>query len=102
MKYDFLIVNFYPIMGMIFGLAITKEILSHMNGSITVQSEYGTGTSFTVIIPQKASDMEPVGRIDYMVIADQGRDDVPIFLREHILAIFRCDAVRHNAYLQVN
>ncbi len=35
------------------GLAISKQLTSMMNGDITVQSEYGKGTIFTVRIPQK-------------------------------------------------
>ncbi len=35
------------------GLAITKNLLNLMNGSITVSSEYGKGSTFTIKIPQK-------------------------------------------------
>lgn len=35
------------------GLAITKKLLDLMNGQITVQSKYGEGSKFTVIIDQK-------------------------------------------------
>jgi CheY-like chemotaxis protein/anti-sigma regulatory factor (Ser/Thr protein kinase) len=34
------------------GLAITKRLCMAMGGNITVQSEYGKGSSFTVVIPQ--------------------------------------------------
>jgi len=34
------------------GLAITKGILKAMNGDITAESEYGTGSKFTLTIPQ--------------------------------------------------
>ena len=35
------------------GLAITKKIIQLMNGKITLQSIYGVGSKFTLIIPQK-------------------------------------------------
>jgi signal transduction histidine kinase/CheY-like chemotaxis protein len=34
------------------GLAITKSICSEMGGDITISSEYGKGSTFTVLIPQ--------------------------------------------------
>ena len=35
------------------GLAITKKLVELLNGTINVESEYGEGTKFNVIIPQK-------------------------------------------------
>ena len=43
------------------GLSITKNLVSLMNGKITVKSEYGRGSTFTVVIPQEVSEKEPVG-----------------------------------------
>ena len=34
------------------GLAITKEIIDQHNGTITIESEVGKGTTFTLRIPQ--------------------------------------------------
>jgi len=34
------------------GLSITKKLCSAMNGSISMESEYGKGSTFTMIIPQ--------------------------------------------------
>ena len=45
------------------GLAITHSLLSMMGGKISVESVYGRGTSFTVILPQKVVSCEPVGNI---------------------------------------
>jgi signal transduction histidine kinase/ActR/RegA family two-component response regulator len=44
------------------GLAITKMLLDLMDGTITVESEYGRGSVFTVRIPQQAADPSPLGR----------------------------------------
>jgi len=38
------------------GLAITQGLLAAMNGAITVKSEYGKGSKFTIKIPQKIGD----------------------------------------------
>ena len=45
------------------GLSITKNILNQMNGEIDVTSEYGKGSSFVVMIPQKIVSHEPIAFI---------------------------------------
>ncbi len=42
------------------GLAITKNLVSLLNGTITADSVYGSGTTFTVNIPQKVIDSTPI------------------------------------------
>lgn len=41
------------------GLAISKRLLEMMQGEIWLESEYGTGSRFSFIIPQKAIDKTP-------------------------------------------
>jgi signal transduction histidine kinase/FixJ family two-component response regulator/HPt (histidine-containing phosphotransfer) domain-containing protein len=43
------------------GLSITKRLVSMMDGKITVESEYGKGTSFTVTIRQAVVDKQTLG-----------------------------------------
>ena len=43
------------------GLAITRSLLSLMGGSIRLESVYGEGSTFTVTVPQKIREPEPLG-----------------------------------------
>ncbi len=43
------------------GLNIAKQLVTQMRGSIVVDSEYGKGSTFTVMIPQKVMDTKPLG-----------------------------------------
>jgi signal transduction histidine kinase/DNA-binding response OmpR family regulator len=43
------------------GLSITKKLLTLMNGSISVESEYGKGSTFSMRIPQRIIDETPIG-----------------------------------------
>ena len=45
------------------GLAITSSLLAMMGGSIHVESVYGEGSAFTVLIPQRVVGMEPLGSV---------------------------------------
>ncbi len=43
------------------GLAITKMLLEMMNGDVKVESTYGAGSVFTIVIPQVVLAEDPVG-----------------------------------------
>ena len=45
------------------GLHIIKQLLDEMQGEIKVRSIYGKGSMFTVTIPQKVIDAEPIGMV---------------------------------------
>ena len=46
------------------GLSITNRILSEMDSSISVKSEYGVGSVFTITIPQQYEDDIPIAKVD--------------------------------------
>ncbi len=46
------------------GLSISHQLVSMMGGNITVNSEYGSGSTFVITIPQKISSAEPVGNFN--------------------------------------
>jgi signal transduction histidine kinase/HPt (histidine-containing phosphotransfer) domain-containing protein/DNA-binding NarL/FixJ family response regulator len=46
------------------GLAITKRLCIAMGGGITLESEYGKGSAFTVIIPQGIDSRDPFAAVE--------------------------------------
>ena len=43
------------------GLSITQNLLKMMNGSVSVESVYGEGSTFTIHLPQRIVSPEPIG-----------------------------------------
>ncbi|MBR1642820.1 MAG: response regulator [Butyrivibrio sp.] len=43
------------------GLHITHSLLDMMGGGIDIESEYGKGSTFTITVPQKIVNSEPIG-----------------------------------------
>jgi len=46
------------------GLSISKQLVKQMGGFIFVDSNYGQGSTFTVVIPQKVMDYKPIAEIE--------------------------------------
>lgn len=46
------------------GMAISQQLITAMNGEIHVESQYGTGSTFTAIIPQTIVDPTPMGDLE--------------------------------------
>lgn len=96
------------------GLSITQKLVNLMNGEIKVESEYGKGSTFTVIIPQKAVGDEKIGNFDYksnthagirstkdLFIAKDVKllivDDVPLNLKVAVSMLKNTGMVVHTA-----
>ncbi len=56
------------------GLHITKELTELMGGSISVESEYGKGSLFKVVLPQKKVGNKKIGKIDMITKRDYAGD----------------------------
>jgi signal transduction histidine kinase/CheY-like chemotaxis protein len=67
------------------GLAITRQLCHAMGGNITVQSEYGKGSAFTVIIPQIIESEAP-----FAVVEEPEKKKVLVFERRTVYAQSAC------------
>lgn len=46
------------------GLAISKQLIDLMDGSVSVESEYGKGSVFSFTVPQEVLDWTPAGKLE--------------------------------------
>ena len=83
------------------GMAITKRIVEMMNGTISVQSEKGVGTEFTVVVTLKNSEhqdethensIEP-GKIHVLIVDDEE------FAAEHARTVLNDAGIRADICL---
>ena len=59
------------------GLAITRSLLEMMGGTISVESEYGKGSVFTVMIPQRIVTDDTVGELSAQ--PEKRTAEVPVY-----------------------
>ncbi|MCL2182390.1 MAG: ATP-binding protein [Chitinispirillia bacterium] len=91
------LVNNKGIEGMGLGLAITWNLIKAMDGDITVESEFGKGSTFTITLPQKTGDRQKLAakRTGAMFTAPEARvlivDDIATNLKvaEGLLAPYK-------------
>ncbi|MCR5054403.1 MAG: response regulator, partial [Lachnospiraceae bacterium] len=70
------------------GLSVTKNLVDMMDGTIDVKSIYGEGTTFTVVLPQKIMDTEPIGKIeDYISRREEVKSESFIAPRASLLVV---------------
>ncbi len=58
------------------GLNITKQLLQMMNGEILVDSKYGEGSTFTILIRQEIVDETPIGAFSEHLARSQAEAEV--------------------------
>ncbi|MCL2193650.1 MAG: ATP-binding protein [Treponema sp.] len=63
------------------GLAIAQHIVKAMGGEISVRSEYGKGSTFTVAFSQTVRLNRPIGRVE-----DPGQHDVLVYEKRDLYA----------------
>lgn len=73
------------------GLSLTKRLVDMMHGEVLVESQYGEGSTFTAIIPQKVICLDGVGDMKQIFenyeLSAALQKEVPQFKGAHILVV---------------
>lgn len=69
------------------GLSISKTLAEKMDGSITVESEYGKGSVFTVVLTQKISDPSPIAKLAANTAATEEKSRTLRAPNAHVLVV---------------
>lgn len=63
------------------GLAISKQLVELMEGNVSVESEYGKGSTFSFTVPVVIKDKKPAGRFeDYKYEEENSEDKVKVIV----------------------
>ena len=94
------------IMGAGLGMSITKRLADHMNGKVSVKSELGEGSEFTICIPQQQVGTELCGeelseKLQNFDFPDLSVSKKSLFLREYMPygKVLVVDDVESNLYV---
>ncbi len=73
------------------GLSLTKRLVDMMHGEVLVESQYGEGSTFTAIIPQRVICLDGVGDMKQIFenyeLSAALQKEVPQFKGAHILVV---------------
>lgn len=76
------------------GLAVSQAMVDMMGGFITLESEFGRGSEFRVVVPQKVTDHTPIAsvrnpeRVNVAIYIDMERYDRPDVRKEYGQVIY--------------
>lgn len=76
------------------GLPITRNIAEAMGGSVTAQSEYGRGSTFTIRIPQEIVDPAPAGEFKAKPLSAHSGTDTLFYCPD--VSVLVADDNRYN------
>ena len=88
--------NTYRIEGTGLGLSIVKQLLDLMDGSVSVRSEYGKGSTFLIEIPQEVIDETPVGEGNFQKKERRASEKTPGIFEDSPLRILAVDDTPMN------
>ncbi|MDR1396571.1 MAG: response regulator [Desulfarculales bacterium] len=64
------------------GLVIVRNLCQAMGGDVTAKSQYGQGSVFTAVLPQKVSDWKPMGEFVDIAVVKQEKQRVSFIAPE--------------------